>query len=233
MCGRFSNTLQKTIFDEFDLPYEENLDFPPEYNIAPTEEAWVIGPDLKLQRMKWGFIPERAHDSSRASSMINARSEDLLSRPSYRASFEAGQRCLIPCDGFYEFPVLEGRKLAYRIHPHPEDRAWMLAGLYSRWVHPDSGETQSTFTILTTRPNGVMAPTKGPKIHDRMPVIIDKKDRDLWFNANRYDPNSPRLDAWPSERTLLSRVNPKVRDAKFKSSDCHTLDDSEDFDWLE
>lgn len=232
MCGRFCNTLQRTIFDEFDLPFDETLDLEPEYNISPTEEAWVFGADLKLKRMKWGLIPEGSPDSSRAGSMINARSEDLLSRPSYRRPFELGYRCLIPCDGFYEFPTWKGRKRAIRIHPTEEDRAWLMAGLYSPWTEPKTGEVQHTFTVLTTEPNKVLAPEKGSKIHDRMPVIIDKKDRDLWFKANRYDPNSSRLEPWPEVRTGLSRVNPKVRNSSYKLSSCHEIDESEDFDWL-
>jgi putative SOS response-associated peptidase YedK len=232
MCGRFCNTLQRTIFDEFDLPFEESLDMSPEYNIAPTDEAWVIDSDLKLKRMKWGLVPENARHNSRATSMINARSEDLLSRPSYKKCFDHGNRCLIPCNGFYEFPVLGGRKRAFRIHPTPDDGSWLMAGLFSNWVNPETGGTLSTFTILTTRPNSVLSPKSGPKIHDRMPVIIHKEDRDRWFKSNRYDPKSSRLEPWPSKKTQLSCVNPKIRNSQYKNSDCHELDLSEDFDWL-
>lgn len=227
MCGRFCNTLGKDVFSLYDLPFSDAL--PPEelYNIAPMEEAWVILPDLSLGPLRWGFLPSGEEDPRRATKMINARSEDLLNRPNYRRAFERGQRCLVPCDGFYEFQGKGREGRAFRFRPRRE-RGWLLAGLTSRWVHPSEGTTRHTFTILTTRPNGVVAPH-----HDRMPLVVRPEHRDDWFRANRYDPKSSKLAPPPDEDTLVDEVDPRVRSVSFKAAECHRVVQKEEaFDWL-
>lgn len=49
--------------------------------------------------MQWGLIPSW---SKQAKGIINARSETIEEKPSFRESFQR-QRCLIPADGFYEW----------------------------------------------------------------------------------------------------------------------------------
>jgi putative SOS response-associated peptidase YedK len=50
-----------------------------------------------------------------------------------------------------------------------------FAGLWESW-QPSMGEALTTFTILTTKPNELMAP-----IHDRMPVIIAPENYERWL----------------------------------------------------
>jgi putative SOS response-associated peptidase YedK len=51
----------------------------------------------------------------------------------------------------------------------------MFAGLWEKWK-PKEGEPIISYTIIVCAPNPMAA-----GYHDRMPVIIDEKDRERWF----------------------------------------------------
>ena len=53
-------------------------------------------------KMRWGLIPSWAKDSSYANRMINARSETLIEKPSFKNIVHT-QRCIIISNGFYEW----------------------------------------------------------------------------------------------------------------------------------
>jgi len=113
--------------------------------------------------------------------MINARSEGAESKPSFRKPLRQ-RRCLVPCTGFYEWKKIEGgTKSRPKKQPHyirmQDERVFALAGLWDRWQSPD-GETIESYTILTTEPNESIQP-----LHDRMPVIVDPDDYDLWLDT--------------------------------------------------
>jgi putative SOS response-associated peptidase YedK len=46
-----------------------------------------------------------------------------------------------------------------------------MAGLWSRWKNPKTGEWERTFAVVTGEANGVMQP-----VHDRQPVILEPRD---------------------------------------------------------
>jgi putative SOS response-associated peptidase YedK len=86
------------------------------YNIAPIQEIMVIiqqdGRNI-LNRFHWGLVPAWAKDKSIGNRLINARSETLSTKPSFRTAFRL-RRCLIPADGFYEWKAVTktGKKQA-------------------------------------------------------------------------------------------------------------------------
>jgi putative SOS response-associated peptidase YedK len=51
-----------------------------------------------------------------------------------------------------------------------------FAGLWDTWKNKASGEELQTYTILTTDPNELLKP-----IHNRMPVIVARKDYERWM----------------------------------------------------
>ncbi len=128
----------------------------------------------ELTFMLWGLIPSWAKDSKIGSSLINARSETVAEKPSFRAAFKR-RRCLVLADGFYEWQAINGKKQPMFIHM-TEQRPFALAGLWESWHSPDGG-VLDTCTILTTTPNELMAP-----IHNRMPVILEPEDYNTWLN---------------------------------------------------
>jgi putative SOS response-associated peptidase YedK len=141
----------------------------PQDNAAPHELVWSLP--------RWGLVPHWAADASRGASMINARSETVADKPSFRESFRK-RRCLIPADGFYEWAVVPGQRtkrpcLIDRVDGSP---LW-FAGLWDRWLAPD-GVLLETCSILTTSANSLLA-----TIHDRMPVLLDAPAREAWLSA--------------------------------------------------
>ncbi len=112
--------------------------------------------------------------------MINARAETLQEKPAFRRLFER-KRCIIPADGFYEWKQMDRGKQPMRITMR-DGEPFAFAGLFDTWTAPD-GRKLHTCTIITTRPNEVVA-----DIHDRMPVILRREDEDLWLDRERFDP---------------------------------------------
>ena len=108
MCGRYRLSRRKQILEEhFASVSEENDEWNPRYNIAPTQPVPIIRqnpkePVRELSLVRWGLIPSWAKDSSVAATMINARSETAATKPAFRDALKY-RRCLIPADGFYEW----------------------------------------------------------------------------------------------------------------------------------
>ena len=179
MCGRYRLSRRKQIVEEyFDCPSEEQ-DWAPRYNIAPTQPVPVIRqhpkkPARDLSMMKWGLIPSWAKDPSVAASMINARSETAATKPAFRDALKS-RRCLIPADGFYEWVRTAKTKQPFCFEVS-DGELFAFAGLWERWKDCN-GSWVKTCSILTTTPNAV---TSG--VHDRMPVILDSNDHDLWLD---------------------------------------------------
>jgi len=131
--------------------------------------------------LRWGLVPSWAQDDKIGYKMINARAETLRQKPVFRRLFER-KRCMIPADGFFEWKQMDGRKQPMRITMR-DGEPFAFAGLFDTWTAPD-GQKLHTCTIITTRPNEVVA-----DIHDRMPVILRPEDEDLWLDREKYDPD--------------------------------------------
>ncbi len=179
MCGRFRlSRSDKEIRDRFDVS-EEDHEWLPRYNIAPTQQVAVIRQDpaqplRRMTTMRWGLVPFWAKDAAIGSRMINARSETAAEKPSFRDAFRR-RRCILPADGFYEWKRERSGKQPYHFGL-ADGSLFALAGLWDRWRTPD-GQTLESCAILTTAANPLMAP-----IHDRMPCILRDEDLELWLD---------------------------------------------------
>jgi len=203
MCGRYASARKKQeLLEEFQVgldgaPGEE---LRPDYNVAPTKKVYAVltrppkgedgtdagDPVRQLRILRWGLVPSWAKDPSIGSRMINARVETVAEKPSFRRAF-AQRRCLLPADGYYEWYAAEGngrrgRKQPYYIHP-ADGSIMAMAGLYEFWrdrARPadDPEAWLVTCTIITTTAQDELG-----RIHDRMPMVIE---RDRW--ADWLDP---------------------------------------------
>jgi putative SOS response-associated peptidase YedK len=178
MCGRYRLSRRKQVIEDHFAASGED-DWSSRYNIAPTQPIPVIRPNPKepireLSLVRWGLIPSWAKDPSVATRMINARSETASTKPAFRDAMKY-RRCLIPADCFYEWAKTAKGKQPYCFEVN-EGELFAFAGLWDRWRNP-SGNTVETCTILTTAPNALTAP-----VHDRMPVILDPDNYDLWLD---------------------------------------------------
>ena len=195
MCGRFTLTAGPVAVAERFSCLTEQIEFPPRYNVAPTQSVPVVlkvDGSNRLKMMQWGLVPYWAKDKSIGSRLINARLETVAEKPAFK-SLLSRQRCLVPADGYYEWQKVGRAKLPMRI-VLPSRELFAFAGLWDAWQSPD-GEQLFTFTILTTEPaSSVRA------IHNRMPVILPPENEQLWL-SNAF--NSPDAIA-----SLLSRLKP-------------------------
>jgi putative SOS response-associated peptidase YedK len=206
MCGRFALVATgEEVAAHYQLP--EIPFVVPRYNIAPTQPVAAVrlkhDGEREFTFFQWGLIPSWAKDPSIGSRMINARAETAGEKPSFRAAFRR-RRCLLPATGFFEWRKTDGRKQPMYIR-EAGGGIVSLAGLWEIWQSPDGGELQ-TCTILTTGPNSLMEP-----IHDRMPVILDPLDYDMWLaNDTPADQLQHLLRPYDAERLLAHPVSTAV-----------------------
>ena len=152
-------------------------------NIAPTQlhPIVIVENDKRVCRMmKWGIVPHWAKDPTIGYKMINARSEGIEDKPSFRTPFRK-RRCLVIANGFYEWKKADSKTK----HPYPirlkTGKPCAFAGLWEKW---DKGlEPLETFTIITTENNELIEP-----VYNRMPVILHEKDESLWLAPELKDP---------------------------------------------
>jgi putative SOS response-associated peptidase YedK len=217
MCGRFvRSSSAQTIAAMFGV---EIGDLPASYNIAPSQSvAAILQPDTdpQLHWLRWGLIPAWAKDLKIGYKLINARSETVAEKPSFRTAFRQ-RRCLIPADGFYEWQQVEGsrQKQPYFIGLQDE-RPFAFAGLYERWESPD-GETIDSCTIVTTTANDLVAP-----IHERMPVILAPQEYAQWLDPGfkEIDRLQALLDPYPAAEMIIYPVSSLVNSPKNNSPEC-------------
>jgi putative SOS response-associated peptidase YedK len=208
MCGRFTSSQRReTIGERFEVtvpePYQER------FNVAPAQRALVVrehGEDREAAMAKWGLLPHWAKDAKVAFKMINARAETLSEKPAYR-SLLSRHRCLIVADGFYEWTVgSDGKK--HPIHFHlPGYELFGFAGLWTSRTDEATGEILESCTIITTRPNDLVAP-----VHDRIPVILPREAERVWLDQTISKEHAlSLLEPYPAELMLAlpasSRAN--------------------------
>jgi len=177
--------------------YGPSFSLHPSWNVAPTQQSPVICLDEKgeavLREMVWGFTPEW-FDRGRPGP-INARCETTASNGVFRSAFRE-RRCLLPVSGFYEWKQTGLGKQPHYIHPLNE-KLFFLAGLW------EPGKKKSTFAVLTTTPNELMA-----KIHDRMPVIVRADRTRAWLESSHED--TIFYEPYPAEEMGAFVVSPRV-----------------------
>jgi putative SOS response-associated peptidase YedK len=210
MCGRFARkSTQEVLAEWFDLELEDMPWFAPSYNIAPQSTQPIVRLNRDTGRresalLRWGLVPFWAQDAKIGYSTINARAEEITSKPAYREALKK-RRCLVPADAFYEWQRLDAKTKRPFAFALSSGEPYAFAGLWESWrpKTPADAAPLETFTILTTDPNELMEP-----VHNRMPVILEPKDYVRWLDPG--DPARPPLDLlrpYPAERMKVWPVS--------------------------
>ncbi|MGN6582348.1 MAG: SOS response-associated peptidase [Rhizobiaceae bacterium] len=185
MCGRFA--LTKSPRDLEEVFAASIPEFPPLYNIAPTQPILMVmtgerrqagsnQPQRKALLVRWGFIPGWAKDPRSMPLLFNARSETAAEKGTFRAAMRH-RRALVPASGFYEWKR-EGRNRTQAYWVRPRHGGFIaFAGLMETWHEPGGSEID-TGAILTTAANGDIS-----QIHERMPVVIREQDFPRWLDC--------------------------------------------------
>jgi putative SOS response-associated peptidase YedK len=184
MCGRFvgfrslEELKESFPIDRAACQVVEN------YNVAPSQEVLVIvkqADENWLDRFHWGLVPFWAKDISIGSKMINARSESVAEKPSFRNAFKK-RRCLILADGFYEWKGEKGAKQPVFI-TLPNKKPFAFAGLWETWNNKGAEKVPyKSCTIITTQASQSIR-----SIHHRMPVILKAEAYDNWLEPKNQN----------------------------------------------
>jgi putative SOS response-associated peptidase YedK len=179
MCGRYRLSRRKQLVEEYFGAVSDEPEWEPRYNIAPTQPVVVIRqhpaePIRRLSLIHWGLVPSWASDPSVGARMIHARSETASEKPGFRDALKL-RRCLIPADGFYEWKRAGSTRQPYCFEVN-EGELFAFAGIWDAWSNVP-GSVMETCSILTATPNAVTS-----AVHDRMPVILDRDNYDLWLD---------------------------------------------------
>lgn len=188
------------------VPPEADFELRESYNVAPTADVAVVlerlveeTPQRELHRARWGLLPGWAKDPSFSSRTFNARSETVVTKPSFRSAVRA-RRCAVPVDGYYEWlkPTKGSgsqRKRPFYVHPE-DDSVMFFAGLYEWWKDPEAEATGEPAWVLSTtiltgaspddaEHDGVLGELG--RLHDRMPLPMGPEMMEAWLNPEKLD----------------------------------------------
>ena len=215
MCGRFA---QKTDVRKLAKQFGVSEAPPAEarYNVAPTQAVLCVredGDGREMTFMIWGLVPSWAKDPSMGARLINARSETVAEKPSFREAFKR-RRCIVPADGFYEWMRQGGKKRPFFFRMK-DNAPFGFAGLWDRWEGEDR-QALNSCTILTTEANEVVRP-----VHGRMPVILSPADYALWLeeDARKGDLLAELLRPYPASEMTSHPVSPAVNNPRSQGAE--------------
>lgn len=172
------------------------------YNIAPSQQILSViktSDEKHALFLHWGLIPSWSKEQS---GIINARSETLSEKPSFRDSFKR-RRCLIIADGFYEWKK-EGKTKQPFYFQMKDESVFSFAGIWDTWK--TDGKEIISCAIITTTPNELLS-----SVHNRMPVILHPGNFDAWLeNETSADELTNLLKPFPTEYMKGYTVSPNV-----------------------
>lgn len=182
------------------------------YNL-PTWPIVTRQEPVKLQLVHWGLIPRWAKTGADAAAIrtktINARSETIYEKPSYRTAAQKGQRCLIPVTGFYEWHTVGSRKFPFYINT-TDQKITSIAGLWDEWPNPETGELIPTYTLLTTDANPLLAAIHNTK--KRMPCLLTAEAERAWLHDDLSEADALALLSvpYPASRMHSHSISKRI-----------------------
>ena len=196
MCGRYAQSADmRDLMEQFEVTGNSpSHSIPVNWNIAPTNPIYIVRESIQeesiikrdLAVVSWGLIAPWLSDPAEAkasqSRAINARSESVHEKPTFRDGFKS-RRCLVPAQGYYEWATALGKyrpKQAFYISSR-DGQQLSIAGIWSTWRSPN-GEVIETASIITQEAQGELA-----TIHSRMPVFMPHNRWEQWLDPKNKD----------------------------------------------
>jgi putative SOS response-associated peptidase YedK len=206
MCGRYAITSAPEAIRRL-FGYVEQPNFPPRYNVAPTQPIPIVrlvDGKRRFALVRWGLIPSWVKDPKAFALLINARGESVNDKPAFRNAMKY-RRCLIPADGFYDWQRQGNGRRPFYVS-RKGGGPFAFAGLWETWRGPN-GEEMETAAIVTTTASRSVA-----HIHERMPVMLEPEAFDLWLDCAKVDAQtaSTLIAPVPDERLQLHEVSAAV-----------------------
>jgi putative SOS response-associated peptidase YedK len=219
MCSRFTLNLGDAInlSKRLGIPLGSETPDQDRFNIAPSTGITALRAGAAAT-LHWGLIPHWSpRDRASSAPLINARSETIAQKPSFRTAWKNRQRCLIPTSGFYEWEK-DGRARLPWIFARSDGAPLVFAGLWDRWQDPVDHTVIESCAVLTTTANRMLG-----RIHDRMPVILDPEDAARWL-----DPDISAEDAislmrpFDADRMIETALDPYLNSTRHEGPQCLT-----------
>lgn len=183
----------------------------PRYNIPPTTPIPALLNNGNYLYTHFGYIPSWA--SSKSSMNINARSESIYEKKTFRDSFKY-RRCIIPINGFFEWKKEEKDKTPYYVSDIKNDYL-ALAGIWDEYFDIELNMKIVTVALITCDAN-----EKLRKIHHRMPVVLEKKDFSTWLNNDDLKEVNKLFNIYPNEKIKMYEVTDEVNKVLFNEPSC-------------
>lgn len=232
MCGRYTlSSVTYANFADGHFSLKFPLKIPDRFNIAPMQPVPVVRlkgsdrdqavlpdqplPEKELTLMQWGLVPAWAKEMPTSRPLINARSETIAVKPSFRSSFRR-RKCLVPADGFYEW-----KRGGASPVPHycclTDRKPFAFAGIWEIWMGPHGEDWLETVSLITKPAAPLMKP-----VHHRSPIIIDPADYDLWLRPQ--DPPDADIFRKLTVRTetelKIYEVSGRVNNVRYDDEEC-------------
>lgn len=178
MCGRYVLELKATLEE---LPFEEEsvqleLELPWEcYNIAPTQKVPILDRDFTLRLSLWGLIPHWSKSPPKRP-LINARSETVAEKPSFRVAYKR-HRCIVPARGYFEWTGKSSERVPHYVPANDDGLLW-FAGIASNWKNGEQ-DNLSSFSILTRSSEDTVV----HELHHRCPVTLGDDQLRAWLEG--------------------------------------------------
>ena len=217
MCGRFVgnfstddilNEMQEAISNaglHIEIPNTE-LPLLRNFNVAPTHAIpilRVVNDAVIVDVVQWGLLPIWSKDASKGASMINARSETITEKPSFKGLVPK-HRCIIPMSGFYEWDRTNPKaKIPYYV-TRADGRLMLGAGIWS-----DSPITAAGRTCALITRDSIFDLSE---IHDRSPVEFHADEAVEWITPGDAPLGLFQPDHQP--RFATQRVSTRVNSVR-------------------
>jgi len=190
----------------------------PRFNVAPSQMLDVVGwhDDAPVhQSMKWGLLPAWAKPGTFSAPLINARSETIHEKPSFRKLI-SHYRVAIPINGFYEWRRTGKIKEPHFVQPANSD-AMFIAGLFQppKEKPTDAAKTPAQVCCVTVESNQAMG-----KVHHRMPVILSPDDVLKWIKPADKDVLDRLMVPASNDALRISEVSDYVNSARNEGPEC-------------
>jgi putative SOS response-associated peptidase YedK len=176
----------------------------------------------KLEMAHWEFIPFWVNDAGELekarekTTTLNARGETLLSSRMFRQA-ALQRRCLLLSSGFYEWRHYRGQAYPYFVKVKDKD-LFYIAGIWQPWTDKETGEKMTTFALVTTKANALIA-----KVHNkrkRMPVVLTEKLQHEWLQKELSEDRiqsiatfqypSDEMEAWTVQKDFRQAHEPQA-----------------------
>lgn len=156
-------------------PYPHQEDYVPSYHTGLYNKGLVITAETpgQIRQMHFSLVPSFFKEPK--SMMYNAKSAHLYKKPVFRQLMEAGKRCIVLADGFYQWGMFGPDRFPFRFVL--KDRpVFAFAGLWSAWTDPKTTARYESFCLVTVPANPLVA-----EIRKSMPIILTKENEKIWL----------------------------------------------------